>query len=144
MQRVAAATATASRLLAPSGTLPLLLQQQQQAAQHQLPWLDAASTNRQRRQYSADAPEPLIVPAASTSQQQQKQQTQPALQQPREVALELPQANQGPWERVSDKASGQTYWWNKHTNVTTPVGASRPDAWVAVVDEKVCTYVEAC
>lgn len=25
------------------------------------------------------------------------------------------------------------YWWNQSTNVTTPVGAPKPDAWVQVV-----------
>jgi hypothetical protein len=29
--------------------------------------------------------------------------------------VNLPSSNQGPWERVIDKTSGQPYWWNAKT-----------------------------
>lgn len=90
------------------------------------------------RWYAADAPEPLIVPS------QQRQQQQPGAvattpEQRKEIAVPLPPANLGPWERVIDKGTGQPYWWNAKTGVTTPVGASKPDAWVAVVETRTQT-----
>jgi hypothetical protein len=58
------------------------------------------------RQYSADVPEPMIVPL-------NKQQQKPApTGQRQELALDLPDSNRGPWERVIDEKSGQPYWWN--------------------------------
>eukprot|EP00879_Flechtneria_rotunda_P016348 GHRR01017104.1.p1 GENE.GHRR01017104.1~~GHRR01017104.1.p1 ORF type:complete len:122 (+),score=27.55 GHRR01017104.1:1-366(+) len=44
--------------------------------------------------------------------------------------------NKGPWEKVQDKATGGTYWWNPSTDVTTPVGAPKPDAWVEAMDKQ--------
>jgi hypothetical protein len=42
-----------------------------------------------------------------------KQQQQPApTGQRQELALDLPDSNRGPWERVIDEKSGQPYWWN--------------------------------
>jgi hypothetical protein len=45
--------------------------------------------------------------------------TQPAVgpQRVKEVALQLPEANRGPWQRAVDKTSGGTYWWNATTGV---------------------------
>lgn len=31
------------------------------------------------------------------------------------------------WSPVTDKTSGQVYWWNKQTNETTALGAPRPE-----------------
>jgi hypothetical protein len=65
------------------------------------------------RQYAADAPEPMIIPA------QRQQQNQPAVPaQRQELAVDLPSTNQGPWERVIDKTSGQPYWWNAKTGTS--------------------------
>lgn len=62
------------------------------------------------RQYAADAPEPMIIPA------HRQQQNQPAVPtQRQELAVDLASSNQGPWERVIDKTSGQPYWWNAKT-----------------------------
>jgi len=90
----------------------------------QLPLLHASASNvltmqqahtlAQSRQYAADA-DPMIVPV-------QKQQQQPAPSQRQETALELPDENKGPWERVIDKASGQPYWWNANTGKWMSVG----------------------
>jgi hypothetical protein len=42
-----------------------------------------------------------------------KQQQQPApTGQQQELAVDLPESNRGPWERVIDEESGQPYWWN--------------------------------
>lgn len=40
------------------------------------------------------------------------------------------------WQEVPDNASGKSYWWNKKTNETTPVGAPKPgpDPWEQVKD----------
>lgn len=52
-------------------------------------------------------------------QKQQQQQQQPATtsRQVTELAVDLPPANIGPWERANDKVSGQPYWWNPKTGV---------------------------
>ncbi|KAI8472852.1 MAG: hypothetical protein J3K34DRAFT_519399 [Monoraphidium minutum] len=44
----------------------------------------------------------------------------------------LPPANTGPWKKARDPKTGGSYWWNPSTGAATPVGAPRPDAWVAV------------
>jgi hypothetical protein len=51
---------------------------------------------------------------------------------PAVVEVPLPPEMLGPWKRVRDKATGQHYYWNSGTGVTTPLGAPRPDAWVGV------------
>lgn len=40
------------------------------------------------------------------------------------------------WQEVPDNASGKSYWWNKKTNETTPLGAPKPgpDPWEQVKD----------
>eukprot|EP00877_Chromochloris_zofingiensis_P008758 jgi/Chrzof1/4135/Cz14g00130.t1 len=48
----------------------------------------------------------------------------------------VPRSNQGPWEPVTDGKTGQTYYWQKETGLTTPLGAPKPDAWVEVIDSK--------
>lgn len=61
----------------------------------------------QVRQYSADAPEPMTVPL------NKQQPQQPATTgQRQELAVDIPDSNRGPWERVVDEKSGQPYWWN--------------------------------
>jgi hypothetical protein len=37
-----------------------------------------------------------------------------------------PPANADPWQPVTDKASGQVYYWNTVTNETTALGAPKP------------------
>lgn len=37
-----------------------------------------------------------------------------------------PPALEDPWEEVKDETTGQTYWWNVHTNETTALGAPKP------------------
>lgn len=85
--------------------------------------------HQQSCQYS-DAPD--IIPL------QRKQQQQPTTTagQQQELAVPLPEQNLGPWERVIDKATGQPYYFNPKTGVTTPTGAPQPDAWVAVRDQQ--------
>lgn len=80
----------------------------------------------QRRQYSADAPEPMIIPAQRNQQQQQQQQTAAVPAQRQEMAVQLPDSNQGPWERVIDKTSGQPYWWNAKTGEMCLGGGTVP------------------
>jgi hypothetical protein len=71
------------------------------------------------RQYAGDgSPDPMIVPL----QRQVKQQTAPAPLQ--EHAVELPDSNRGPWERVVDKDSGQPYWWNAKTGTSERHGTT--------------------
>lgn len=82
--------------------------------------------HQQSYQYS-DAPD--IIPL-------QRKQQQPATTAGQEVSVPLPERNLGPWERVIDKATGQPYYFNPKTGVTTPTGAPQPDAWVAVRDQQ--------
>ena len=37
-----------------------------------------------------------------------------------------PPALEDPWEEVKDETTGQTYWWNVHTNETTALGEPKP------------------
>uniref|UniRef100_A0A7S4T1D2 Uncharacterized protein n=1 Tax=Alexandrium monilatum TaxID=311494 RepID=A0A7S4T1D2_9DINO len=44
-------------------------------------------------------------------------------------------AEESPWVEVKDPAgSGRTYWWNRTTNQTTPLGAARPDLPQTILD----------
>jgi hypothetical protein len=118
----AACRATASSSLAAaqrSGSVVL------PALHHLLP------SHQQACQYS-DAPD--IIPLQRKQQQQQPATTSAGQRQ--ELAVPLPEQNVGPWERVIDKATGQPYYFNPKTGVTTPTGAPQPDAWVAVRDER--------
>lgn len=53
-----------------------------------------------------------------------------------------PAVGQEDWTEVKDEKGGQTYWWNKRTNETTPLGAPKPgpDPWKEVKDASGQTY----
>jgi hypothetical protein len=94
LQQTATAAAAAGACTAPAGGWQVDSPRcHQLVLQHQL------------RRFAADAPDPL--PSSALQQRLQPQ--------PRAVAVPLPPANRGPWQRVVDKGSGQPYYWNEQT-----------------------------
>eukprot|EP00462_Mataza_sp_D1_P019738 CAMPEP_0175141326 /NCGR_PEP_ID=MMETSP0087-20121206/12047_1 /TAXON_ID=136419 /ORGANISM="Unknown Unknown, Strain D1" /LENGTH=186 /DNA_ID=CAMNT_0016424737 /DNA_START=34 /DNA_END=594 /DNA_ORIENTATION=- len=57
----------------------------------------------------------------------------PAPAVPPPPAPAVPPPSDDPWQAVTDKQTGQTYWWNPQTDETTAVGAPKPQPGQAAV-----------